>query len=182
LLPELAAPRIAGDNPWREIQQLRNAAGAGTAPAERSVESAELGSTARHYPLSVKSEPSGAQVFADTATSAVCHTPNEIRASAGAYDLRLSLSGYEDDSRHVRVAARAGEVDVPLKPARGSVIVETGAAGAVTVNETAVPAQGPVEIALVPGLYRISADFGSVTRGRLLMVKPSARLRLKLNP
>jgi hypothetical protein len=41
---------------------------------------------------------------------------------------------------------------------------------------------GGGELALIPGLHVISADFGSGSRERVLMVKPGARLRVQLKP
>ena len=50
------------------------------------------------------------------------------------------------------------------------------------VNGTAIVNQAPTEISLVPGLYRVGADFGAASRERLILIKPGARLRLRFQP
>jgi len=60
--------------------------------------------------------------------------------------------------------------------------VEAPGATALKVNGTAVAGQPPLELALAPGVYRISAEFGPSVRDRTLNVKPGARLRVDLRP
>jgi hypothetical protein len=70
-LPVLPAPRVAGENPWRELSQLeisqrqRAAASAPTAPqSERPVETVDLSKGARNRrSLQVISQPAGAHIF-----------------------------------------------------------------------------------------------------------------------
>jgi len=108
-LPVLPAPRVAGENPWRELSQLAiTAAGAQPAPQ-----------------------------------------PEQL---------------------------------VPLQLIRGNLVVETSVPATLKVNGTAIANQAPIELSLLPGLYRIGADFGSGTRERLITIKPAARLRLALRP
>jgi hypothetical protein len=100
----------------------------------------------------------------------------------GSYLVRVSLAGYRDEVREVRVTAKGAELEVPLELLRGNVVVEAPGAATLTVNGTALAGQPPVELALVPGLYRIAVDFGSAVRERTLNVKPGARLRLDIRP
>lgn len=108
-LPVLPAPRVAGDNPWRELSQLAIA-------------------TARAQP------------------------------------------------------AQQPEQLFPLQLIRGNLVVETSVPAALKVNGMAIANQAPIELSLLPGLYRIGADFESGTRERLITIKPAARLRLALRP
>ena len=84
-------------------------------------------------------------------------------------------------SGRVRIFARALP-RLALKPLRGSVIVELVGQGTLLINDQRVDAPASAELALVPGLYRFSADFGAGKRSRLVTVKPGARLRLQLRP
>jgi tetratricopeptide (TPR) repeat protein len=183
--PEPAAPRIAGDNPWREVQQLLASAPsqAPVAAAERAMSTAEIAGTAKvHRSLEVTSAPAGARIFVGDSLEPACETPCRLQAAIASYTLRISLAGYRDETRDVRVTAKGVELDVPLELVRGNVIVDAPGAVALKVNGAAVTGQSPVEIALAPGLYAISADFGQVVRERTLNLKPGARLRVELRP
>ena len=183
-LPSLPAPAIAGDHPWREASQTSATPGSDAgAQSARPVWSVDLvGTTRTPHSVSLTSEPAGAKVFIGTATDSVCATPCNISIAAGTYPMRLTFPGYRDEERSVRVVSRTQDLNVQLSAIRGSVIVETPTPAALRINGTPVAAQSPAELSLVPGLYRIGADFGPVTRERLLTVRPSARLRIELRP
>ncbi|HTS62787.1 MAG TPA: PEGA domain-containing protein [Candidatus Acidoferrales bacterium] len=184
-LPELPASRIAGENPWREVQQLLASRPAeGAAPqAERPVSTAEIGGGKVRRPLQVTSRPAGALIFAGDAADPACETPCTIHAAPGSYSLRMVLPGYREEVREIRVAAKSAELDVPLDLIRGNILIEAPGAGSLKVNGTSIAGQQTsVELALAPGLYRISAEFGQTVRERTLNLKPGARLRLELRP
>jgi tetratricopeptide (TPR) repeat protein len=182
-LPAPAAPRIAGENPWRELLQLWSAINSDSArPQERPVQTADISAGAHTRLIQVTSEPAGARVFAGTSPDSICLTPCDIQAAPGAHTLRLSLPGYEEEVKMVRVNAVKAELDVALKPIRGSVLVETSAAATLKVNDTTISNSAPVELALVPGLYRITADFGATARERTINLKPGARLHISFQP
>jgi hypothetical protein len=132
--------------------------------------------------LKLTSEPSGARAMLDDRLDAVCQTPCDMRVTAGSHTVRIALARYKDEERTVKVDTKITEVAVPLALARGVVIVETPAPATLKVNGTAVNISTPAELALIPGLHVISADFGSGSRERVLMVKPGARLRVQLKP
>lgn len=185
-LPELPAPKILGENPWREVLQLapsNQPADASSSPRqERPTGTADISNGARiHRSIQVKSQPAGASIFIGETTGPVCETPCSIQAPAGSHTVRVSLPGYREESREVRVAANTAALDFSLTLIRGSVVVDAPAA-ALKVNGTAVTNQPPVELSLIPGLYRITAEFGATVRERMLSVKPGARLRLELRP
>ena len=48
------------------------------------------------------------------------------------------------------------------------------------VNGTLVPNPAPVELSLLPGLHRITAEIDGNVRERTVNVKPEARLRIDL--
>lgn len=184
-LPELPAPRIAGEHPWREAQQLLSAR-LPEAPAvaiERPVASAEIpGAGKVRRSLQVITQPAGARVFVGDSAEPACETPCTLHAAPAIYSLRLSLAGYRDEIREARVSASGGEVEVPLELIRGNIVVEAPGGAGLKVNGTAVPGQFPFELALAPGLYRIGVDFGQGVRERAVNVKPAARLRLEFRP
>jgi len=184
-LPVLGAPRIAGLNPWREITQLRGAvpAGDGTKAPDRAVQTADISGSARiHRLVQVTSEPAGARVFASTSADAICLTPCDVQTAPGSQTLRVNLPGYEDAIKIVHVTAAKNEFAAVLKPIRGNVLVETPGPAALKVNDSTIANPAPVELALIPGLYRIAANFGATTRERVVNVKPGAKLRVLLQP
>jgi len=184
-LPVLAAPRIAGENPWRELLQWRGTAAPAdaTKPQDRPAQTANISPGARtHHAVQVTSEPPGARVFASTSSDSICQTPCEIQAALGSHTLRVNLPGYEDEIKVVHVTAAKGELALVLKPIRGSVLVETSAAATLKVNDTTIANPAPVELALIPGLYRVTADFGGTARERTVNVKPGAKLHLAFQP
>jgi hypothetical protein len=184
-LPALGAPRVAGENPWRELSQLQGAAAPAnaTSPQDRPVQTADISAGARtHRLVQVTSQPSGARVFTSNGPEAVCQTPCDMQAGLGSHTLRVSLPGYEDEIKVVHVAAAKAELGVVLKPIRGSLLVETAGPATLKVNDTTIANPAPVELALIPGLYRITADFGATARERMVSVKPGAKLHLSMQP
>jgi hypothetical protein len=178
--PPLSAPAIAGEHPWTELKTLldRNAAGSGTQQA-RPMQAADLAPNARvRRVILVTTEPPGAKVFSADLPDPLCETPCSVQVSEGKYPLRVSLPGYQEEKQTIHTAGADREFRASLVPVRGSVVLETPSPAAVTINGTPAPAQSPVELALLPGLYRIGADWGAGRRERLLNVKPGARLRL----
>jgi tetratricopeptide (TPR) repeat protein len=181
-LPELPPLRIAGEHPWREIQQLL-ATRPAEAPAEVAMQTAELSSGGKvRRPLQVTSKPLGARLFVGESPHPVCETPCTIQAAAGSYNVRATLAGYRDEAREVRVGLKGADLEISLELIRGNVLIEAPGATALRVNGSALAPQQTAEWSLVPGLYRIAADFGPTTRERILNVKPGARLRLELRP
>jgi tetratricopeptide (TPR) repeat protein len=181
-MPPLPAPRVAGDRPWWEVLQLRNAAAATeTGPGPEQSADISRGAKIRRL-LHVTSQPAGARIFIADGSDALCQAPCLIQAAAANYQLRVSLPGYQDQTRQIRVAAAGAELAFVLQAVRGNITVETSAPATLKVNDTPVNGPAPVTLSLVPGLYRITADFGSATRERLITIKPSAQLRLDLRP
>ena len=184
-LPELPAPKTPGENPWREISQLsaNRPAEAPPLPTERAENTADVSKGARlHGSLRLTSQPAGARIFVGEAAEPACETPCSIKAATGSYSVRVTLAGYRDETREIRVTAKGLELDVPLSLIRGNIVLETPGPAALKVNGTPIANQPPVELSLAPGLYRISADFGTATRERTVNLKPGARLRLELRP
>ena len=184
-LPEMPPPSIAGENPWREAQQLlaRRATETPAAVAERPMSTGDISGSAKvHHPLQVTSRPAGARISIGDHPEPVCETPCTIEAAPGSYFVRVTLAGYREMVRETRVTAKGAEVDVALDVIPGNVAIEAPGATALKVNGVPVPGQAPLEVALTPGLYRIGAEFGQSARERTVNVKPGARLRLELRP
>jgi tetratricopeptide (TPR) repeat protein len=177
-LPVLPPARIAGDHPWNEIQALA----ARRAPAkavERPLQTAELSGNVRtRRLLAVTTEPAGAKIFVDDEPD-VCQSPCEIQLATGTHLVRVTLPGFEPRTAEVKVGGPKTDLALELTQSRGNVVIEAPAAAAVKVNGTAVVASTPFEMALVPGLYRVSAKAGTTESERLITVKPGARLRLR---
>jgi tetratricopeptide (TPR) repeat protein len=183
VLPVLAAPRIAGENPWRELSQLRGAMApaVATKPQDHPAQTADISAGARtRHLVQVTSEPPGARVFASTSSESICQTPCDIQAALGSHTLRVSLPGYEDEIKVMHTTAAKAELLLVLKPIRGSVLVETSGPATLKVNDTTIANPAPVELALIPGLYRVTADFGATARERTVNVRPGAKLQLTL--
>ena len=181
-LPVLPAPRLPGENPWRELSQFNTAAPA-PAPAESQPETADLthGGRVRRL-LQVTTQPAGARIFIGDTPDPVCQSPCTVQVAPGSYSIRVNLPGYEDETKPVRITIAGTSLQIPLRAIRGNLIVQTSAPAELKLNDTPLSVPAPVELSLVPGLYRISANFGSATRERLITIKPSARLRLELHP
>ncbi len=178
MLPALPAPAITGDHPWRELRSI------GDKPVlpPPSLQTVDLAANAPSRGiLFVTSDPAGARLFVGDAAEPACETPCTIQTAQGTWSIRLSKAGFQDEHRSVELKL-SQDLAVPLTAQRGSVIVEAPSPVVLKVNGTAVEAQTPAELSFVPGLYRISAEFGSSTRERVLMIKPGARLRLEFRP
>ena len=176
-MPPLAAPAIAGERPWSELQAI--APGASPAPQQaRPLQAADLGHNARiRRVILVTSEPAGAKVFSGDLPDPVCETPCSVQVAEGRHALRVSLAGYEDQQQTIQTAGADREFKAALVPVRGSIAIVTPAPAQITINGSPAPAPAPATLSLAPGLYRIAADWGSGPHERVLNVKPGARLR-----
>ena len=179
-LPVLPAPRLPGENPWRELSQFSDAV---PAPAESQPETADLthGGRTRRL-LQVTTQPAGARIFIGDTPDPVCQSPCTVQVAPGSYSVRMNLPGYDDEIKPVRITTAGTNLQFSLRAIRGNIIVQTSAPAELKLNDTALSVPAPVELSLIPGLYRISANFGSATRERLITIKPGARLRVELHP
>jgi hypothetical protein len=178
-IPSLGAPVVAGDRPWIELQSA--AAGSITSPAmTRPLQAADLGHNARiRRVILVSTDPPGAKVFSADLPDPLCETPCSLQVAEGRQSLRVSLAGYEDQRQTIQTAGADREFKATLIPVRGNVTVITPGVAQITLNGTAIPAQAPATLMLLPGLYRVVADWGSGPRERVLNVKPGAKLRFE---
>ena len=182
-LPPVSAARLAGERPWSEIQQVVAAPRAATpAPfvAEQSRQVAQLGTARVKRTLAIETTPPGAALYFDGAAEPACTSPCDVQIAPGAYVLRAAIEGYEPQLSEVRVASARVDVNLTLERVRGRVIIEAPATAALEVNGQPLPVSAPVEIAVAPGLYKISAGSGAGRREQTVTVRPSARLRLNL--
>jgi hypothetical protein len=179
-LPVLPASRLPGENPWRELSQFSDAV---PAPAESQPETADLthGGRTRRL-LQVTTQPAGARIFIGDAPDSLCQSPCTLQVAPGSYSVRVNLPGYDDEIKPVRITTAGTNLQFSLRAIRGNIIVQTSAPAELKLNDTALSVPAPVELSLIPGLYRISANFGSATRERLITIKPGARLRVELHP
>ncbi len=122
--------------------------------------------------LQVTTQPAGARIFIGDAPDSLCQSPCTLQVAPGSYSVRVNLPGYDDEIN----------LQIPLRAIRGNIIVQTSAPAELKLNDTALSVPAPVELSLIPGLYRISANFASATRERLITIKPGARLRVELHP
>jgi hypothetical protein len=183
-LPALGSPAIAGEQPWSELKPLLAARASADGPKpSRTLESVDLAGSGRvRRTVLVTSEPTGAQVHLGANTNPLCQTPCGIQVSEGTYSLRTTLAGYQDNQQSVQTAGADRELRATLTPIRGNVIVETPSPGSVAINGIKGAAQSPVELALLPGVYRIGVDFGSGMQERVITIKPATHLRLQIHP
>lgn len=178
--PPLGPPAVAGDRPWTELQQAGAGSGAPSPQVTRPLQAADLGHNARiRRVILVTTDPAGAKVFSGGLPDPLCETPCSLQVGEGKYSLRVSMAGFEDQEQTIQTAGADREFKATLAQVRGSVTVATPAAAQIAVNGTPLPAQAPANLTLVPGLYRISVDWGSGPRERVLNVKPGAKLRLE---
>lgn len=179
--PPLGAPAIAGEHPWSEIQALRDRASAAPQQA-RAIQAADLGHNARiRRVISVTSDPPGAKVFTPDSPDPVCETPCSVQVAEGKIALRVSLAGYDEEQRTIQTAGADREFNATLVPVRGIIAIETPAAGRLTINGSAVPAQSPASLSLLPGLHRIEVDWGAGPHARVINLKPGAKLRVEMH-
>jgi hypothetical protein len=100
----------------------------------------------------------------------------------GSYSLQLHWPGYRPETREVQVAAKNVELEVSMTLIRASVLVDAPPQATLKVNGIPVSAQAPVELSLLPGLYRIAIESAGSGRERMVNLKPEARLRLEWKP
>jgi tetratricopeptide (TPR) repeat protein len=180
-LPQLGPPSPAAPA-VREIPGVGMSADAAGGSA-RATSTADISPVAKtHRAILVTSTPAGARIFNGDSPEPACETPCTIQAEPGKYNLRFFLAGYAFEERQVEVAAKSVELAVQLKQTRASVLVDAPADAVLKVNGTPVPNPAPVELSLLPGLHKITAEIGGAVRERTLNLKPEARLRIEFKP
>ena len=132
-----------------------------------------------HRNVQVTSQPSGARIFKDDDAEPACETPCTLQAEPGTYKLQLYLTGYTPETLPLQVAGKNVELDVPMKLVRSSVVMVAPPDAALKVNGALVSNPAPIELSLLPGIYRFTAEIGGAVRERVLNVKPEAHLRLE---
>ena len=184
-LPGIPDPVATLENGWREALAARRR----PAPPPAQIEPAHDLQTVDLAPeiktahlLKLTSEPAGARVVVDNRTDPSCQTPCDLRLEGIPHAFRFNLAGYKDEERALTLEGKVTELVVPLFLIRGTVIVETSGSATLKVNGVPVNVSAPAELALLPGLHSISADFGSASQERVVQVKPGSRLRIHLNP
>jgi hypothetical protein len=182
-LPAASPARLSGDRPWSEIQQLvaasRAAMAATTAP-ESTRHSATVGSGRVKRTLAIETAPPGAALYFDDAAEPVCLSPCDVQISPGTYNIKATAEGYEPQVSEVRVASAHSEVNLSLERVRGRLIIDAPATATLELNGRSLPVRAPVEIAVIPGLYRVAAVSGENRWEQGITVRPSARLRVSL--
>ena len=115
VLPALAAPRVAGERPWREIPAVRKCRRRG---GDRS-----RGIGRRRLPIfraaraldgcsTITTQPAGARVFIGDEPEPVCQTPCDLQGCPtrqGYHECASSLPGYQEGTKEVRVPAHRRE-------------------------------------------------------------------------
>jgi hypothetical protein len=177
-LPIPGPPRVAGEDPWRELQMLETRPVL-TAALERPRGTAEVGKARTKYSLRVETQPAGASLYVNDELEPACMSPCDIQVPPGSYSIRAKLAGYDDELTDVKVGRAAAEVALTLTQTRGSVLIDTPVGAAVKVNGGAAGSAVPMVLSLAPGLYRFTLESGSTTRDQFLMIKPGAMLRLR---
>jgi hypothetical protein len=180
MLPAIPASRFTVEGFWRELNEQGRATSATPEAKEPALSSAVLAQSPGTRVLAISSTPAGARVFVGAALESPCQTPCELRAAAGTYAIRAALPGYEEEIQAVRLISRRGEVNFTLKSVRGYVTLSTGTPAAVRLNATPLLASLPAQLALIPGLYRFTAQAAERTDERTLNVRAGARLKVVL--
>jgi len=182
-LPPLSPSRFSAENYWSELAEAaRNktvTTSVSEAPVLSTVDAMSGPGAARS--LRITTEPAGARVFLDEQETPLCQTPCELRAAAGAHTVRLTMAKYDEITRSVRLTTQKTEVDETFRPMRGFLSLTYATPTSVKINGTPVLFQLPIELSLLPGLYRISTTAGQVTEDRLLTIRPGAHLKLPLS-
>ena len=184
-LPVLRDPAATLENGWREALSVRRRLASVSEPmvAARELQIVDLAHDIKAARLlKLTSQPAGARVILDDRTEPSCQTPCDLRLEGAAHILHLSVAGYKDEERMLNLEGKITELVVPLALIRGVVIIETTGPATLTVNGVPVSVSAPAELALLPGLHSIVADFGSTSHERALQVKPGSRLRIHLHP
>jgi hypothetical protein len=182
-LPAVSPAHLPGDRPWNEVQQFIAASRipvAAAPAAETSRQSADVGSGRVKRTLAIDTTPAGATLYFDGATDPACASPCDVQIAPGIYVVRAAAEGYEPQLSEVRVASTRVDVNLTLERIRGRAIIDAPATAVLELNGQALPVRAPVEIAVIPGLYRIAAVSGTDRREQTVTIRPSARLRIGL--
>jgi serine/threonine protein kinase len=114
--------------------------------------------------IPVRSQPSGATAMLDGLLGTACTTPCVLKASAGEHTVSLSLAGFKNLLRQIKVTS--GPVDLPvltMAQASGLLMLTTDPTGAtVTVDDRRWPGVTPAQISLAPGKYRLTIEKGDL--------------------
>ncbi|WP_337844547.1 PEGA domain-containing protein [Thermus sp.] len=140
--------RMAGYQPYRATVNPR--------PGERVQILAQLVPLPRTGTLSLRSTPSGAEVYLDGALRG--RTPLDLTLPEGRYGVELRLAGYEPYRATVQV--RAGETvrleaRLTPEPRTGILLLESTPSGAEAYVEGRLQGHTPLRLSLQEGTYRV---------------------------
>jgi hypothetical protein len=185
-LPSLPAARVSDERPWAEAQRMisdaRAAKSAVPEPEQAARMSAAVGSGKTLRTVAIDTTPPGASIFLNEMTESVCTSPCDLKVRPGTYALTATLAGFESLTEEIRVGTAPVPLTLSFNPIRGKVFIDAPDSALLEINGRPLQVRAPVEIEVVPGLYRFAARSGDRGREQFVNVRPDARLRLPLAP
>ena len=132
--------------------------------------------------VEVLTDPAGATATLDGSGELTCRTPCKLPASSGTHSVTITLSGYQPESREVRVSHEDSEMPlVSMRAANGVLMLTSDPSGlAVMVDNRSTGYQTPVRMTLPAGAHSVTVDRNGTQASGQIQIRNGDLTALKL--
>ncbi len=150
-----------------------------TAPLQHTARPDE---PATNQSVEVLTDPAGATATLDGSGELTCRTPCKLPASSGVHTVMITLTGYQPESREVRVSHADTEMPlVSMRAANGVLMLTSDPSGlAVIVDGRSTGYQTPVRMTLPAGPHNVTVDRSGTQASGAIQIRNGDLTALKL--
>lgn len=165
LQPTAQIPAVIHSDPIPEVAR--------PAPKQPILTTPPLPAYGRLQDVRLDSAPSGAHVVLDGNAGLSCDTPCVLHARPGIHHINLSLPGYRNEYRELRVENATIELPIiRLQQATGTLMLSSSPGGAaIFLNGTRLPQVTPTELTLKPGTYTLVIEKDGLSRTETVQIR-----------
>jgi serine/threonine protein kinase len=137
---------------------------------------------ATNQTVKVLTDPAGATATLDGSSELSCRTPCKLPASSGVHTVMITLTGYQAESREVRVSHEDTEMPlVSMRAANGVLMLTSDPSGlSVIVDGRSTGYQTPVRMTLPAGPHNVTVDRSGTQASEAIQIRNGDLTALKL--
>jgi serine/threonine protein kinase len=130
----------------------------------------------------VISDPPGATAVLDNNPAVSCKTPCNLSVLPGLHAVSVNQSGYQQESREIRIIDSPIEVPlITLRAHGGTLMVTSDPVGAtIFLNDKPAQKTTPAQINLVPGTYSVRVEKGGLRKSESVEIRNGETRYLKI--
>jgi hypothetical protein len=130
----------------------------------------------------ITSDPAGATATLDNDPSASCKTPCILSVMPGTHPLAVNESGYQQESREVRIIDSPVELPLVTLRAHGGTLMITSVPVGATVflNDKPMQKTTPAQLNVVPGTYNVRVEKDGLRKSESVDIRNGETRYLKI--